>query len=92
MIYNVYWVDNQYPFTVRVSEENTLEDTASGYGNAVRIGKSSVKAEILSRKKIITYINENNDYNGGKIFTPYYISTIIMEIEQLEELFPEETI
>ena len=92
MIYSIYWVDNKYPFAVNVSEENTLEDTASGYADALRVGKSSVKAEILSRKRLVEFINENNDYKGTKIFTEYYISTLVTEIDELEEAYPEEII
>lgn len=92
MIYSVYWVENEYPCKVITSVVDTTSEESSGYGNATFIGKSSVKAEILSRNKIISFINENNEYMGVPIFSKAYIKTIQDEIDKLVDAYPEEVI
>jgi len=92
MIYSVYWVENEYPCKVIVAIIDSTSEESNGYGNATFVGKSSVKAEILSRRRIIEFINENNEYMGVPIFSESYIATIQNEIDKLEDTYPEEVI
>ncbi len=92
MIYNVYWVSSKYPFEVLISEVDTESDEAMGYSESEYIGKSAVKAEIISRNNLIEYIQNNNDYKGAKIFSTIYINMLKEELDGIIDEFPEEAI
>lgn len=92
MIYNIYWVSQNYPFEVLISEGDTESNETTGYAHSEWVGKSAVKAEIMSRGKLIKFIQENNDYNGTEIFSTIYINLLKDELDGIIDEFPEEAI
>jgi len=89
---NIYWIDNDYPFEIH----NIIRDTDStddqAMCNATRIGISAIKAEIYQRELLVDFIENNNDWNGGQLFSTIYINSLKQEIFDIIEAFPEETI
>ena len=49
--FNLYWVENTYPFRIQTTSHHPDDDSEMGFGNSTCVGKDMVKAEILSLVK-----------------------------------------
>jgi len=86
MKYKEYYVNINYPFDIDSVTVDTESRTAQNIWGYECIGRSAIKAEVESAKKMVVYLVDEG------IKSKEYIKTYIKMIEALEDEFPEEFI
>jgi len=86
MKYKEYYVNINYPFDIDSVTGDTESRTAQNIWGYECIGRSAIKAEVESAKKMVVYLVDEG------IKSKEYIKTYIKMIEALEDEFPEEFI